>query len=138
MADNVKTEAEPEVVYLDISAIARRTSFTPPYVRSLIRRGLLPSIQRPIREGADVKKHYVKETDLLTYLESSTRKTKRLDGRNKFIFYANHAEYNLVLAALTAAGLTDIVEGIRAANHLKPPYSPGKNNPGDEAADDEV
>lgn len=107
-----------------IAEVARDTGFTPQYVRSLIRKGQLHSTLEPIAEGAQVSRHMIDDDDVKRFLNSTKRKTKRTDGRNKYVFYATPEEQLAVVEALLAAGLNDIVESIRTANKIKPPYRP--------------
>lgn len=110
-----------------INQVARETGFTPQYIRTLIRRGTLKSKKIPISEHSPVVRHMIYDESLAEFLHTTQRKTKRTDGRNKFVFYADQIEYASVVDALTAAGLTAIVESLRTANKIKPPYKGGED-----------
>lgn len=103
-----------------IAELARKLGFTPAYVRMLIRKKLLESSLEPIAPGANVTRHIVTEEDLNDYLTGSKRRSKRTDGRNKYVFYATPGEHDQVIVALDAANLHQVVESLRTANKLKP------------------
>lgn len=111
-----------EAKLYSIIEIARKCGFTIPYVRTLIRKGTLQSEMRPLRPGSVVMKHFVPEESLTDFLSSTTRKSRRADGRSKYVFYASPKEYDRVLQALLKEGMVDIVESLRSANKVKPPY----------------
>lgn len=115
-------EPKLEGEWLSITDVARQCGFTGQYVRTLIRKGKLESELHPIREGSMVQKHFVSKESLQEFLAETTRKTKRTDGRNKYVFYAKPREYDKVLQALLKDGLVDVVESIRENNKVKPFY----------------
>lgn len=104
---------------LTIHQSAARLSLTPQYVRTLIRRGVLPSTQEPISLGSSVFRHMLDVSDLDVFAEGYVKKTRRGDGRHKWIVYATFQEMDDVKNALRVAKLDNIIELIRTANTLK-------------------
>jgi hypothetical protein len=103
-----------------IGDVAKKLSMTPAYVRALIRTGKLNSTLMPMAFESQVKRHMMSDADIEEFLKSTVRKTKRVDGRNKYVFYANVGEYDLVVNALKTAKLESILETLRSANNIKP------------------
>jgi hypothetical protein len=103
----------------DINSAAGRMGYTPQYVRALIRKGLLDTELVPLVKGSLVTRHMISEEEIVRYLSGAVRKSRRIDGRNKFVFYANVAEYPRIIEALKKAGLQEVAEGVRSANKLK-------------------
>jgi len=103
-----------------IKEAAKEMSLTDAYVRALIRQGKLPSELRPITFDSSVSRHVIKAADVKAFLQETVRKTKRTDGRNKYVFYATPEEQQAVDDALRAANLTAVADMIHTANPLKP------------------
>lgn len=118
-----------EPKWLSINEAARATSFTPQYIRSLIRKGILPARRAPLHEGTVVEHLLISEDNLKVFLLETPRKTKRQDGRNKFVFYANPTEYAQVVEALVRANLVQVVDSLHTANKTKPPFRTTADEP---------
>lgn len=102
-----------------IKQAAVRMGLTEPYVRALIRNDKLPSELRAIGFESQVSRHMITEQAIATFLKETTRKSRRNDGRNKYVLYANPAEIILVDEAIRKAGLTKVADMIHSANNLK-------------------
>lgn len=105
---------------LSLNAVSQRAGLTPQYVRTLIRKGILPSTLVPVAFESKVVRHMISEADLEAFQNRLTQRTKRDDKRNKYVFYATPEEKEQVLQALTVAKLEHLIPFIRTANHLKP------------------
>ena len=103
----------------DIPAAAKELSYTQSYVRSLIRRGLLKSTLQPIARGAKVRKHMVSRDDIKTFQRNRTRRSRRKDGRNKWIVYANFDEMYQVITLLESNDLSLVADTIKPANKIQ-------------------
>jgi len=95
-----------------INQAATFVGLTAPYVRSLIRKGKLPSQLLPLTEGSKVLRHHVMETDLIEYRDNAPRKIRRTDGRRKYSIYVRDGELDAVLEALYGADLGDVAHTI--------------------------
>lgn len=103
----------------DILAAANKLGFSQTYIRTLVRRGVIKTTRVPLSEGSLVTKHVISEAVLDEFLNETPHKSRREDGRNKFIMYADPGEYVLVHQALVAADLQEIAELIIPANKVK-------------------
>jgi len=90
------------------------------YVRTLIRRGQIKSKLVPIAKDSQVTRHAIAKDQLENFLSGSARKSKRTDGRNKYVFYANFGEIGRVREVLKAAGLQEVEKTVMSSNQLKP------------------
>jgi hypothetical protein len=115
----IKPAQKSKPVTYTIKTAAARMNLTEAYVRSLIRTGKLVSNLEPIGFEAAVKRHIITETDITDFLRDTPRKTKRTDGRNKYVFYATPEEVDQTLTALRGARLDIIAGFIHTANRLK-------------------
>lgn len=115
-----KPTKTPEKTEFTIKEAAKYMNLTEAYVRSLIRGDRLPSELRPIAFEAAVSRHIIQLTDIETFLKETTRKTKRNDGRNKYVMYLNPQEEGDVITALQNAKLGHLADMIHPANFLKP------------------
>lgn len=104
----------------DINETAKLMNFTPAYVRSLIRKGLLASELEPIVPETLVKHHVITDAEVKRFMGQSRRTAHRKDGRNKFVIYMDTDERTRVLKVLTDNKLEDVAATIRAWNALKP------------------
>lgn len=105
---------------LTIYEAAREMHLTTQYVRALIRTNKLASMLEPISADSKVTRHTILRTDIEAFLAGTTRRTKRSDSRNKYVFYATPEERELVEKALRTAHLDDVADMIQTANKLKP------------------
>jgi hypothetical protein len=105
--------------YYDIPAAAKKIGFSVPYIRTLIRKGKLLTTMQPLYEGSRVKKHMIPETELKKFVELMPHKSRRKDGRNKYIVYVRTDEFLQMRQALLDAGLEEIAFLITPANKLK-------------------
>lgn len=118
----VKT-TKPEKKEYTIREAAKRMGLTEAYVRTLIRHDKLPSTLKPIAFEAMTKRHMIAEEDIVQFLADTPRKTKRTDGRNKYVFYATPTEADAAIAVLRTAGMDDVAGFVRTANHIKPRFA---------------
>jgi len=102
----------------DINAAAKELGFSVVYIRTLIRRGVIKTTRVPLAEGSMVTKHVIDEDELQKFLTDVPHKSRRCDGRNKFILYARPEEYTLIYQALTNAGLKEVADLIAPANKV--------------------
>ena len=102
----------------DINAAAKELGFSVVYIRTLIRRGVIKTTRVPLAEGSMVTKHVIDEDELQKFLTDVPHKSRRYDGRNKFILYARPEEYILVYQALANADLKEIADLIVPANKV--------------------
>lgn len=103
----------------DITDAAKEMGFTPQYVRQLIRKGTLLTVMKPIVPESLVKHHMVTRTEIDRYMGTTRRKTRREDGRNKFVMYMTLVELAKVKTVLKANDLKEVAETIRSWNPLK-------------------
>ena len=103
-----------------IREAAKEMGMTEAYVRTLIRTQKLDSHLEPIAFESSVSRHMIYRQDIDNFLTSTPRKTKRTDGRNKYVFYATPSELSSVDAALRAAKLDVMADIIHTANFIKP------------------
>ena len=99
---------------------AKFLSLTPSYIRSLIRHKKIGSSLEPTHEGSEVKKHMITREELVRYRDHTPRKSKRSDGRHKYLIYMSDHEVDPALKALFDAGLEGVADTIKAANLRKP------------------
>ena len=109
---------EPKLKF-DIEETAEELNFSAQYIRLLVRTGRLHSTMEPITEGSLVERHVITAEELERYKNEAPHKSRRSDGRNKFIIYLAVKEIAPARKALKAAGLKEVAEGIRPANKLK-------------------
>jgi hypothetical protein len=105
---------------LDIIEAAEFLNYTPQYIRALVRTKKIKTTQIPIVEGARVLKHIITMEELKRFQATRGTRTRRKDGRNKFILYARPQEYPKILKALKAADLEVVADLITLANPKKP------------------
>lgn len=87
---------------LDLKEAARYLGLGEQYIRTLVRKGLLPTTMVPLRDGAVTLKHMITVKDLDAFRDRETHRTgARADGRNKYLLYANQEEYEGVTELLT-------------------------------------
>jgi hypothetical protein len=106
-----------------IDEAAVELSFSAQHIRTLIRQGRLESTMEPLAEGSLVEHHIISAEELERYRNEVPHKSRRSDGRNKFIIYLLATEIAPVRKALEKAGFADIAKGIRPSNKLKS-YAP--------------
>jgi len=116
----VKAKPTEILTEFTIKQAAKHMGLTDAYVRALIRQKKLPSTLVPIAKDADVSRHIITLDDINEYERGATHKTKRKDGRNKFVFYATPTEAQAAVKVLQDAGLDLIASTVRTANILKP------------------
>jgi len=116
----VKAKSLETPTEFTIKQAAKHMGLSDAYVRALIRQKKLPSTLVPIAKDADVSRHIITLEDIDEYEKGATHKTKRKDGRNKFVFYATPTEAQVAIKALQDAGLDLIAGTVRTANILKP------------------
>lgn len=108
---------------LDILEAAQMMGFTEQYVRMLIRDGKLQNTYlAPKTKGSAVMKRFVPKKSIEDFFNTSTRKSKRSDGRNKYVFYANPSEFEMAMKAWQEYNeyTATLVPLVRTANVLKP------------------
>lgn len=103
----------------DIPTAAEELGFSQAYIRTLIRKGTLKTTRVPLSEGSLVTKHVISEEALREFENESPHKSRRLDGRNKFIMYLRPDEYMPAYQALSKAGLHEVADLLTPANKLK-------------------
>ena len=109
---------KPKTKYT-IEETATELSFSTQYIRLLIRQGRLKTTLEPLVEGSLVSHHMVSVEELERYRNEAPRKSRRPDGRNKFIIYLKATEIAPARKALQDAGMPDVAAGIRPSNRLK-------------------
>lgn len=109
---------EKEKLY-DIIDAAKYLGFSQIYIRMLIRKGRLASVKKSSTPGSLVMKHMVRESDLNEFIGEMPHKTRRADGRNKFIMYATPGEYTRTRQVLLNANLIEVADLIIPANKVK-------------------
>jgi hypothetical protein len=92
---------------LTIDEAAQLADVRPQYIRTLLRKGELESVQEPIEEGSQVWRHEILMESFVDWNENRTR-SRRADGRNKFTVYATPDEAEAIEDALEEAGLTEV------------------------------
>jgi hypothetical protein len=113
----------------DIEDAATELGFSAMYIRVLVHSGRLNSTMEPITPGSLVTKHVITAEELERFRNEVPHKSKRADGRNKFIIYLLPTEIAPARKALEKAGLPEVASGIRPSNRLKgytPPTKGGK------------
>lgn len=103
----------------DIKEAADALGFSQIYIRTLIRRGTIPTTKVPLAEGSLVTRHMISQSELDRFLHELPHKSRRSDGRNKFIMYARPDEYSAAYQCLVAAGLKEVADLILPANKVK-------------------
>jgi hypothetical protein len=103
----------------DIHAAAAQIGFSTGYVRTLIRKGKIKTELQPLHEGTCVLKHMIPETELQKFVDEVPHKSRRSDGRNKFIVYLRNDELLHARQLLIDGGLGEIAFMIQPANKLK-------------------
>jgi len=106
---------------LNIPGAAKYLNYTRPYVRALIRNKKIKTTLRPIAPNAKVKRHMIAITELKKFQLTRITRTRRKDGRNKYILYVTPGEHQEVLTALKNAGLQDVADLIVRANPQRDP-----------------
>ena len=102
----------------DINAAAKELGFSTIYIRTLIRKGVIKTTRVPLAEGSLVTKHVINEDEMQRFLKDIPHKSRRDDGRNKYILYARPDEYMQAYQVLTLAGLQEIADLIVPANKV--------------------
>ena len=105
--------------HYDIPAAAKRAGFSIGYIRTLIRNGKIATELKPIHEGSSVLKHMISEGELKRFLKEIPHKSRRSDGRNKYIVYARAEECVQMKRVLVEAGMIELAGLIVPANRLK-------------------
>jgi len=105
--------------HYDIPAAAKKIGFSVAYVRTLIRSGKITTVMQPLYEGSHVMKHMIPDDQLQKFVEEMPHKSRRKDGRNKYIVYARNDELLQIRQALFNAGLNELAFLIAPANRLK-------------------
>ena len=76
-----------------IPQAAKLLKLSEAYVRMMIRRGIIKSEKRPIREGSFVMQHWVSQQEIDMFANRESRRApRRGDGRAKWCFYATEDE----------------------------------------------
>lgn len=108
-----------EQIY-DIKAAAERLSFSPQYVRLLIKQEKLLSEMVPLAPGAIVTKHVITETSIKLFESTvASKASQRNDNRTKWVMYASFAEMKDILSAIKKTGHAEVAALTRPANKLK-------------------
>lgn len=93
--------------------------FSQAYIRTLIRKNQLTTDMVPLSEGSLVMRHVITESSMGEFLNTVPHKTRRNDGRNKFIVYISPDEYPRVLDVLEENGLGEVARLLEPANKVK-------------------
>lgn len=105
--------------HYDIPHAAEYMGFSVPYLRTLIRRGTIKTTRQPVHEGTSVTKHMIAESELKRFMKDAPHKSKRSDGRNKYVLYARTDEVVIARMALLNAGLSEVAALLMPANKMK-------------------
>lgn len=95
---SIDVSAFVEGKWYSIKKVSDVTGWSPNYVRSLMRKSKLES---KVGAPGGVPKRFISATSLIAYIgaAATTNRSKRCDGRNKYIVYLTTAERDALLAA---------------------------------------
>lgn len=98
---------------------AEYLGFSQTYLRTLVRKGTLIPLRVPTFEGSLVTRYVFSESMLEAFLNEAPHKSRRRDGRNKFVVYIHPDEYPRVLEALRDHDLGEVAQLLLPANKVK-------------------
>lgn len=120
---NIKIVPMPDIppgkIYT-ITEAATELKMSPQYIRTLIRNKVITTYKEPLGLESAGFRHVIHESELLKYETNVVRKSKRTDGRTKYIFYANDGEFERMVTLVKSSNLAHLAEFFRTANPLKP------------------
>ena len=102
---------------LTIKSAAEEYDLSQVYIRRAILKGDLPAKKVPISEGATTVRNEFTEKDFLHWRSTRKTRSRRTDGRSKYVHYATDEEELELQALLTKNELNIIVQ---RANKRKP------------------
>lgn len=78
---------------LDLRGSAKFLGIGEAYMRTLIRKGVIPTALQPIAKDSQVRKHMLKVSDLEAFRDREQHRTgARADGRNRYLIHLNSEE----------------------------------------------
>jgi hypothetical protein len=95
---------------LSLLEVARECELSDVYVRHAIRNKLLPTTMVPVRPDSKTMKHMISREDMLAWRETRKARSRRADGRNKFVLYARADELAQIQELLASNGIDTPIE----------------------------
>lgn len=103
-------QTTPKPKALPINDAAAYLGMKPQYVRTLIRNGKFKPNKVKISPDSEVWRWEIPVSQLDTYRATAGTRTRRADGRSKFVMYATPDELKAVNKLVADAGLGVLIE----------------------------
>lgn len=107
-----------EKTSFSIDEAAEELGYTKHYLRQLVRKNEIKAALVPISPGARVFKYLISKSELERFRDAPRGRSRRTDGRSKFLFYATFDEAEEVIETLEENGLAELADLIQSANEL--------------------
>ncbi len=107
-----------------IKAAAEALNLSEVYIRRMIHQKKLQTVKVAVNES--VWRHEIAESELNKWRKSTSTRTTREDGRNKYTLYANEAEFAQIQKLIASAKIGAIVERANKPEDVKKRYARAK------------
>lgn len=93
-----------------IKSLASALGLSEVYVRRAILEKKLDTSLEPIKEGSEIMRHRITQASVDSWRGSTTSRSRREDGRNKFNLYATQEELAALKTMIEKAGSQVIIQ----------------------------